>query len=178
MKIRMTPLFAILISLGITAVPALAGEDHTADVQQDGPTAFADMAEEYLAIQTALAADSIEGIGEHAMAVSRAAATLKEGFDPALAGVDARDTDLVQAILPKVLAAATELSAAKDVKAARAAFGDLSQAMVAYRDLVTGDGPNVAYCPMAKKSWLQNGKQIANPYFGSSMLRCGNIVEK
>ena len=36
-----------------------------------------------------------------------------------------------------------------------------------------------AYCPMAFDNkgapWLQGDKNIANPYFGSKMLRCGNI---
>jgi Cu(I)/Ag(I) efflux system membrane fusion protein len=36
-----------------------------------------------------------------------------------------------------------------------------------------------AYCPMAFKdkgaAWLQAGDQIANPYFGHEMLRCGVI---
>jgi Cu(I)/Ag(I) efflux system membrane fusion protein len=36
-----------------------------------------------------------------------------------------------------------------------------------------------AFCPMAFDNrgapWLQNFKQIDNPYFGASMLRCGEI---
>ena len=36
-----------------------------------------------------------------------------------------------------------------------------------------------AYCPMAGEGagafWLQRGEEIANVYFGASMLRCGNI---
>lgn len=38
-----------------------------------------------------------------------------------------------------------------------------------------------AHCPMAFDNegadWLQAGEQIANPYFGASMLRCGSIEE-
>jgi len=37
-----------------------------------------------------------------------------------------------------------------------------------------------AHCPMAFKNqgadWLQAGEEIANPYFGSKMLRCGEIT--
>jgi len=29
---------------------------------------------------------------------------------------------------------------------------------------------------MAKGSWLQSGKEIKNPYYGKSMLACGEIV--
>jgi hypothetical protein len=28
---------------------------------------------------------------------------------------------------------------------------------------------------MAKASWLQRDKQISNPYYGSKMLRCGEL---
>ncbi|MEQ8763392.1 MAG: efflux RND transporter periplasmic adaptor subunit [Planctomycetota bacterium] len=43
-----------------------------------------------------------------------------------------------------------------------------------------GEQPLVeAYCPMAfggkGAAWLQTGETIANPYFGSKMLRCGEI---
>ena len=32
---------------------------------------------------------------------------------------------------------------------------------------------SVAFCPMAPGRWLQEGKIIHNPYFGSEMLTCG-----
>jgi Cu(I)/Ag(I) efflux system membrane fusion protein len=39
-----------------------------------------------------------------------------------------------------------------------------------------------AFCPMAFGNqgafWLQNGKQIVNPYFGAMMLRCGEIRQE
>jgi hypothetical protein len=43
--------------------------------------------------------------------------------------------------------------------------------------LPLGDGVKVAYCPMARKYWLQNGDAIRNPYYGKDMLECGRIVE-
>ena len=33
----------------------------------------------------------------------------------------------------------------------------------------------VAECPMKQKPWLQEGPDILNPYFGSSMLTCGSF---
>ncbi|RYF87461.1 MAG: DUF3347 domain-containing protein, partial [Chitinophagaceae bacterium] len=33
------------------------------------------------------------------------------------------------------------------------------------------------YCPMKKASWLSSEKQIRNPYYGSSMLTCGEVTE-
>ena len=34
------------------------------------------------------------------------------------------------------------------------------------------------YCPMKKAYWLSLEKKIENPYYGSSMLSCGRVVEK
>ena len=31
------------------------------------------------------------------------------------------------------------------------------------------------YCPMKKASWLSADKAIKNPYYGSSMLTCGEV---
>lgn len=33
------------------------------------------------------------------------------------------------------------------------------------------------YCPMKKAYWLSMEKDIKNPYYGSSMLTCGKVVE-
>ncbi|RYF79677.1 MAG: DUF3347 domain-containing protein, partial [Chitinophagaceae bacterium] len=33
------------------------------------------------------------------------------------------------------------------------------------------------YCPMKNASWLSSAKQIRNPYYGSSMLTCGEVTE-
>lgn len=33
------------------------------------------------------------------------------------------------------------------------------------------------FCPMKKAHWLSTEKEIKNPYYGSSMLTCGKVVE-
>ena len=76
---------------------------------------------------------------------------------------------------------ATKLASAKDIASARTAFGDLSDAMMAYAKATGatfGRDVNVAFCPMVQKSWLQKGETIANPYYGKSMLTCGEIRSK
>ena len=35
--------------------------------------------------------------------------------------------------------------------------------------------PRKAYCPMVETAWLQHGEKITNPFYGSSMLRCGEF---
>ena len=162
-------LILILLFLGNSS--ALAQENHPAST-------FEIMVENYLSIQTALAGDSFEGVAASAKAIAKSAADLTANFDVHHAGIDAANAERVIKLLPGLETAAVELSKTKTLEAARVAFGDLSDAMVSYRNLAAGEVPHIAYCPMAKQSWLQNGKKIANPYYGSAMLRCGSIVEK
>jgi hypothetical protein len=36
----------------------------------------------------------------------------------------------------------------------------------------------LTYCPMVKASWLQKEDKIRNPYYGSTMLECGQFKDK
>jgi hypothetical protein len=113
----------------------------------------------YLQIQTALAGDKFEGVTTHAAAIEKGAATL--GQDGAA-----------------LAAAAKTLAAAKDIAAARTAFGDVSAALLQYAEKTKstlGADVRIAYCPMANKSWLTRDKTIRNPYYGAAMLTCGNF---
>ena len=65
-----------------------------------------------------------------------------------------------------------------DLEGMRDGFKELSDAMIQYRDELVGTAPLVAYCPMVDALWLQSDQEIANPYFGSQMLRCGEIVRR
>jgi hypothetical protein len=113
----------------------------------------------YLQVQAALASDKFEPVAMNAKAIGAVAATL---------GKDA-----------EVLAStAKTLEAAKDIAAARTAFGDVSAALVAYAEKTKselGADVRVAYCPMVNKPWLQKDKEIKNPYYGTSMLSCGSF---
>ncbi len=115
-----------------------------------------DIAAPYLHIQSTLAADSIDGVSEAATAIVKAAGAL--GDD----GVS-------------LVAAAKAVSLADDLTKARAAFGLLSDALIKYaQDAGLGE-LRVAFCPMARKSWIQEDGAIANPYHGSAMLTCGSF---
>ncbi len=113
----------------------------------------------YLRIHAALAADQLDHVKADASAI---------------AGEAAKGGPEVKA----VETAARELEKAGDVKAVRAAFAKLSDALIAYaRRTKSTLGPDtfVAYCPMVKQSWVQKGTKIQNPYFGSQMLECGEF---
>lgn len=69
-----------------------------------------------------------------------------------------------------------------DIETQREAFEALS---ISVYDLAKEGGAGMTvykqYCPMAFDDkgafWLSNEKQVMNPYFGASMLRCGSVQE-
>jgi Cu(I)/Ag(I) efflux system membrane fusion protein len=145
---------AFVLVAGLLAAPAARAADETP---------FAKMAEHYEVIWRSLAGDSVDGVAEHARAIAE---TAEEGDHPA----EARDA------VPEIAEQAGKLAAADGIDAARAAFGDLTKPLVRYRKAVGAELLKVAYCPMAKKAWLQPDGEIGNPYYGSEMLTCGSFV--
>ncbi len=119
----------------------------------------------YLAIQDALARDSTEGVAEATRRLLAATAALGPATDPALADVQ-----------PKLAAAAVSVRDAADLKAARAAFKALSKPMGLWASVTRPAGLDVVYCSMAQGGWLQKTGPIRNPYHGSEMLACGEVV--
>jgi hypothetical protein len=155
---RSMPALALAIALaaGLLTAPAQA-----ADTGQ-----FTPMAEHYEAIWKALSGDTLDGVADHARAIAELAET---GDHPAEA----------EEAVPAIVEHAGELAreaGAGDLDAAREAFGELTKPLVRYRKAVGAERLEVAYCPMAKKAWLQPDGDLANPYYGSEMLRCGDFV--
>ncbi|KMQ65056.1 hypothetical protein ACM46_12745 [Chryseobacterium angstadtii] len=72
---------------------------------------------------------------------------------------------------------ATAISDARSISAQRETFSNLSENMIALtKEFKLSENPvYVQYCPMADSNWLSDEKQIANPYYGKSMLTCGNV---
>ena len=126
----------------------------------------------YLDAQEALAADDLGGF-------SQAAADLRTaiGF--------VEEAGLVGEPLGVWRRAAARLRVEPgitDIERARARFEGMSEAVIALQRRFGHRGSEawyVAHCPMAfddkGADWLQRGERINNPYFGASMLRCGEI---
>ena len=86
---------------------------------------------------------------------------------------------LIQNANPTLKPLAEKAARADDLAAVRVAFKPLSEEV---RKGQIPEGYVVAYCPMADGDkgahWIQKDQpQIANPYFGASMLRCGVFKE-
>lgn len=116
----------------------------------------------YLEIQGRLAADNINGVKPAARAIGEQAARMGE------AGAAIAKT-------------AKGMEEAADIKAAREAFGGLSDAVIAAGNAEGWkDVPDlrVAFCPMLRKSWIQKEDAIKNPYYGTAMITCGEFKKK
>lgn len=72
---------------------------------------------------------------------------------------------------------ATAISEARNISTQRETFTNLSDNMIALaKEYKLSENPiYVQYCPMADSSWLSDESKIANPYYGKSMLTCGNV---
>ncbi len=127
----------------------------------------------YYDLQFALSHDKFSPLKQHAAELSAALqktdmALLKGNVHHAW--MDALD---------KIQRSITELQEAGDMKDARIAFDHLSVAVIYVAKLFGSDEqPLLVYhCPMAFDNrgadWLQIKKGVENPYFGSSMFRCG-----
>ncbi len=86
--------------------------------------------------------------------------------------------------LQKMLANSKQIVDNQDIEKQRQEFEPLSLHL---QSLLKAFRPNDAiaywqFCPMAFQDkgagWLSNKKQIANPYFGNKMLRCGRVKEE
>lgn len=120
------------------------------------PAETAKVLDALVAIRKSLADDSMEHVGRHAAAI---------------------DEHGIRGLPEKASEHAAAVARAGDIKSARTAFKKLNESFEAFLN----DHPDtsgkyrVAYCPMAKASWVQTGASIANPYYGRSMLKCGSF---
>lgn len=132
----------------------------------------------YLRAVQALAQDDMAA----ARAQARTAASLLTNITPA--GYDAAVRAAWPAISSNLHAGCSGMLAADDLHQMRDSFWQLSQGVLAaVRAFHLSGTPAwyAAHCPMAfddaGAEWLQDAREIANPYFGAQMLRCGEITE-
>jgi hypothetical protein len=149
----------LLIAATVIAAP-LAG---MAEDKMDEPALMQPVKsvyDSYLKIQAELVKDSLNGVADNATAIAKAVRG-----------------DEMKMLPSDVATQADALAQAKDLKTAREAFKPLSTSLIKYlADNKAGKGTyHEAYCPMAKASWLQPGKDIKNPYLGKAMPDCGQL---
>jgi Cu(I)/Ag(I) efflux system membrane fusion protein len=138
--------------------------------------ALGKLTEAYFPIWRGLAADDFNATREAAAAVETLTHTLHG--QPG----EKQASDFFEEMLARLSASASAIAQAADIEAARVDFERLSNAIIrAVRaiGLPVGYEVQLAYCPMAfegrRADWLQDDKELLNPYFGASMLQCGEF---
>lgn len=85
--------------------------------------------------------------------------------------------------IDKIINSLKHVNHTQDISGLRQIFENVSMQIINLEKQYghTGEERYIVFCPMAFNNrgayWIQNEKQITNPYFGSSMLRCGKIKE-
>lgn len=131
-------------------------------VGQRAATAEGRMLTPYFEIGEQLAADRAEGLDLFGRAVIGSTAQVRR--EP---GID------------RMHAAAERLGSTSDLEAARAAYRDMSHALLDYLDAHPDarTGLHLMYCPMTFDNqgayWVSRTSKLRNPYEGSRMLECG-----
>lgn len=148
------------------------------DIPEGFKQSVADLLANYFAIQKGLSEDTLSD-----------AATAGQRFQEALRRIDAQSlsdeaSSHWQSLQTSFQKSSELIATAKSIDAARASFQPLSESI--YKLLKTfGIDPETNayrfYCPMAFDNtgafWIQNNDLLSNPYFGASMLRCGEQTE-
>ena len=141
------------------------------------PSSFEVVMEHYEPIRLALLADSMDGVNAHGKAIASELQALEADFSTDRAGASGEAASAVEDRLDEMITAADSIASASSLETARDGLYALTKPMVLWREGVAENGrPVVAYCPMHKRSWLQPGEKIGNPYGG--MPGCGSIVSK
>lgn len=165
--------------LGLHVDHAVQHAMNIPEVSDEFQTSLTRVVDSYLGIQGALAADDINEAQAAALQLSDGL-TASEGLDVAV-----ETQEQWREPRDAAGAAARAIGTATDIESMRRDFERLT---VQIQDIVQLFGVRsaqtlyVVHCPMAFESkgasWLQSTEEIHNPYFGKSMLTCGDIVDK
>lgn len=150
-KYLVTFLFSVFAVLSVTA-------------QSKTNPQLSKLYQNYISVKSALASDDFKKTSIAAGEFLKTASSLNS-------------KSLNEKMLSVLKSDAKTIAAAKNIEAQRKPFYKLSEVMisVANENKISDKTIYVQYCPMAEGSWLSNEKQIINPYYGSSMLKCGSV---
>ena len=132
----------------------------------------------YYRVAARLANDSTDGIDGNLELIINNSKKVKEMES----GVPENLLERLSGITGNIEDDATEMKGV-GLEEARKKFKNLSRSMITYLKELYGkiNGAEkiyIYYCPMADASWLQKEEGTRNPYYGSSMLKCGSVKEE
>ncbi len=177
--------FKIDASLQIQAKPSMmnpTAAQEPAPETLEVPAAFREqiwgVVEKYLSLHQALAGDDRDG----AVKAAQAAIASLSAVDMSLLGGEPHELWMKRsAAIKKSL---SEVGDAVQIEVTRQGFEQLSNEMIAVvKQFGIPENRTLhrMHCPMAFNNkgadWLQNNADTLNPYFGASMLKCGQVTE-
>lgn len=174
-------LVTILVVLVQTAcVQSKDGKENSAANQEKAPVSFR--------VQLQQVVEANEGLKQ--ALVSSDAQQTKTAAQKTLSALDQTDAELLQDAAQQewlnlrnsMQKAASAIAGSEDIEQQRQSFASFSDALYhsAKQFGITGEA-YYQYCPMAFNDqggyWLSETREIRNPYFGESMLKCGSTKE-
>ncbi len=149
-KIIFTTLFSVFTVLTLSA--------------QKSDATITKLYQNYLNIKTALVADNSDDASKAATIFLKSASMIDFKV-------------LSEGNLDVLRKSASKIAESRSIDTQRESFDNLSKNMISLTSKfkLSDDSVFVQYCPMAEASWLSSEKEIRNPYYGSSMLKCGSV---
>ncbi len=124
---------------------------------------------EYLKIYHSLLKNSTKGIKKAAINIKKYATKVNSN------DVSGKHKKHYKNISKNLQKSANLIIKAKNIKEIREAFKSLSKPISMWVSMSKPKNMKVAYCPMAKASWIQKEEKINNPY-KLKMPHCGSFV--
>jgi len=159
MRYKSIILIALLIS-SLSVFGELVAFDET----------MAKISDPYFKIHNNLSSDTVLGNIELAETMLPLVMELKKSKIPE------EHQEHYKTIPENMIKALKKLKSSKEISDQRDAFKELSKPMAMWASMAKPGDINVVYCSMAPGSWLQQDEKIRNPYYGASMLKCGEII--
>jgi Cu(I)/Ag(I) efflux system membrane fusion protein len=172
--------------MDMSAVPATT-EDYanmdmsttapTADISNEAKSALATVYDHYLGFKDALVADKTKAAKKELLKLQKDL----EAIDMSVFSEEAHV--IFMSARDKILSNIPDKKRLSDIETLRIAFEHVSYAMI---DLTKALSPQdgtlyVQHCPMAFNNkgadWISREHDIRNPYFGASMLTCGDVTD-
>lgn len=163
----MKKVFVIVALLSITISSAVKAQSAVAKSQ------FNNTLKAYFDTKNALAKDNVDLAGTSAKSLT---ATIAAFPVKTLTAAQQAEWKKQTVELKKY---ATPIVAEKDLKAQRKSFEYVSSAMIKLTKAMNMNSATVyvQYCPMVKRSWLNDVEAVQNPFYGSKMYDCGEVTE-
>jgi Cu(I)/Ag(I) efflux system membrane fusion protein len=129
-----------------------------------------DMLEYYMEIRKKLSEDSFKGVKELAL-------DLKGELEYVdYSGLKPKELKLWKHIQKSLEKSLEHIEHSENIEAFREAYKKVSDALVLLSRKIGHplNKLNVMFCSMANAKWLQTEDEVSNPYYGASMLKCGD----